>query len=158
MIVLMATGNTPVMDWSIFNGIDAGEHRCRNPEAPHASTLYRTLFLAAAPLFVMTFVINTVAEVIRQRLRERAPGRLMAAPRDPMRRGDSAIWLAGSGLAVCLIMIGGMIALILSNGLFWPKPFAELRLTDGTVLMGEVTNREPIPRPGTPEHQLSVSR
>jgi phosphate transport system permease protein len=71
-----------------------------------------------------------------------------------MRRGDSAIWLAGSGLAVCLIMIGGMIALILSNGLgfFWPKPLAELRLTDGTVLMGEVTNREPIPRPGTPEH------
>jgi phosphate transport system permease protein len=42
--------------------------------------------------------------------------------REPMRRGDSAIWLAGSGLGVCLIMIGGMIALILSNGLgfFWP--------------------------------------
>ena len=78
----------------------------------------------------------------------------MAAPRDPMRRGDSAIWLAGSGLGVCLIMIGGMIALILSNGLgfFWPKPLSELKLTDGTVLMGEVTNREPIPRPGTPEH------
>ena len=78
----------------------------------------------------------------------------MAAPRDPMRRGDSAIWLAGSGLAVCLIMIGGMIALILSYGLgfFWPKPLTELKLTDDTVLMGEVTNREPIPRPGTPEH------
>lgn len=78
----------------------------------------------------------------------------MATPRDPMRRGDSAIWLAGSGLGVCLIMIGGMIALILSNGLgfFWPKPLTLLTLTDGTVVMGEVTNREPIPRPGTPEH------
>ena len=78
----------------------------------------------------------------------------MTSQRDPMRRGDSAIWLAGSGLGVCLIMIGGMIALILANGLgfFWPKPLTELTLTDGTVLMGEVTNREPIPRPGTPEH------
>ena len=73
MIVLMATGNTPVMDWSIFNGIRtlSANIAVEIPEAPHASTLYRTLFLAAALLFVMTFVINTVAEVIRQRLRER---------------------------------------------------------------------------------------
>jgi phosphate transport system permease protein len=73
MIVLMATGNTPVMDWSIFNGIRtlSANIAVEIPEAPHASTLYRTLFLAAAILFVMTFVVNTVAEVIRQRLRER---------------------------------------------------------------------------------------
>jgi len=78
----------------------------------------------------------------------------MATPRDPMRRGDSAIWLAGSGLGICLIMIAGMIALILSNGLgfFWPKPLVELTLTDGTVLMGEIATREPIPHPGTPDH------
>jgi phosphate transport system permease protein len=78
----------------------------------------------------------------------------MASQREPMRRGDSAIWLAGSGLGVCLIMIGGMIALILSNGLgfFWPKPLVELTLTDGTVLMGEIAHREPIPKPGTPDH------
>jgi phosphate transport system permease protein len=30
------------------------------------------LFLAALSLFIMTFVINTVAEVIRQRFRKRA--------------------------------------------------------------------------------------
>ncbi|MEO6221641.1 MAG: phosphate ABC transporter permease PstA [Vicinamibacterales bacterium] len=78
----------------------------------------------------------------------------MATERDPMRRGDSAIWLAGSGLGVCLIMIAGMISLILANGLgfFWPKALTEVTLTDGTVLMGEVTNREAIPRPGTPDH------
>ena len=73
MIVLMATGNTPVMDWSIFNGIRtlSANIAVEIPEAPHAGTLYRTLFLAAALLFVMTFVVNTVAEIIRQRLRER---------------------------------------------------------------------------------------
>ena len=73
MIVLMATGNTPVMDWSIFNGIRtlSANIAVEIPEAPHGGTLYRTLFLAAALLFVITFVINTIAEVIRQRLRDR---------------------------------------------------------------------------------------
>jgi phosphate transport system permease protein len=73
MIVLMATGNTPVMEWSIFNGIRtlSANIAVEIPEAPHASTLYRTLFLAAAVLFIMTFLVNTIAEVIRQRLRER---------------------------------------------------------------------------------------
>ncbi len=42
------------------------------PEAVVGGTLYRMLFLAALALFVMTFVINTVAEVIRQRFRKRA--------------------------------------------------------------------------------------
>jgi phosphate transport system permease protein len=41
------------------------------PEAPHHGTLYRTLFLGAMMLFVLTFVVNTVAEIMRQRLRER---------------------------------------------------------------------------------------
>ena len=41
------------------------------PEAPHGGTLYRTLFLAGLLLFVITFLINTVAEIVRQRLRER---------------------------------------------------------------------------------------
>ncbi len=73
MIVLMATGNTPVMEWSIFNGIRtlSANIAVEIPEAPYASTLYRTLFLAAALLFAMTFVVNTVAELVRQRLRER---------------------------------------------------------------------------------------
>jgi phosphate transport system permease protein len=73
MIVLMATGNTPVMDWSLFNGIRtlSANIAVEIPEAPHGGTLYRTLFLAAALLFVMTFVVNTIAEIIRQRLRDR---------------------------------------------------------------------------------------
>jgi phosphate transport system permease protein len=73
MIVLMATGNTPLMDWSIFNGIRtlSANIAVEIPEAPHAGTLYRTLFLTAALLFALTFIVNTVAEIIRQRLRDR---------------------------------------------------------------------------------------
>jgi len=40
-------------------------------EAPVGGTLYRTLFLAALLLFAATFAVNTVAEIVRQRLRRR---------------------------------------------------------------------------------------
>jgi phosphate transport system permease protein len=73
MIVLMATGNTPIMDWSIFNGFRtlSANVAVEIPEAPQGGTLYRVLFLAAALLFMLTFTVNTIAEVVRQRLRER---------------------------------------------------------------------------------------
>lgn len=73
MIVLMATGNTPVMDWSIFNGFRAlsANVAVELPEAPHGGTLYRVLFMAAFMLFAMTFVVNTAAEIVRLRLRKR---------------------------------------------------------------------------------------
>ena len=73
MIVLMATGNTPVLDWSIFNGMRtlSANIAVEIPEAPYGGTLYRTLFLAGLVLFLMTFLVNTIAEVVRQRLRER---------------------------------------------------------------------------------------
>jgi phosphate transport system permease protein len=73
MIVLMATGNTPLMDWSMFNGFRtmSANIAVEIPEAPHGGTLYRILFLSAALLFMLTFVVNTVAELVRQRLRER---------------------------------------------------------------------------------------
>jgi phosphate transport system permease protein len=73
MIVLMATGNTPVMDWSIFNGFRAlsANVAVELPEAPEGGTLYRVLFVAAFLLFVMTFLVNTVAEAVRLRLRRK---------------------------------------------------------------------------------------
>ena len=73
MIVLMATGNTPIMDWSIFNGMRAisANIAVELPEAPHHGTLYRVLFLSGLLLFVVTFLINSLAEIVRQRLRER---------------------------------------------------------------------------------------
>lgn len=73
MIVLMATGNTPIMDWSIFNGMRtlSANIAVEIPEAPQAGTLYRTLFLSGLLLFLMTFIVNTVAELVRQRLRKK---------------------------------------------------------------------------------------
>jgi phosphate transport system permease protein len=73
MIVLMATGNTPIIDWNPFNGFRtlSANIAVEIPEAPHGGSLYRTLFLAALLLFLMTFLVNTAAELVRQRLRER---------------------------------------------------------------------------------------
>ena len=73
MIVLMATGNTPVMDMNIFSGMRtlSANIAVELPEAPQFGTLYRTLFLGAMVLFIMTFLVNTIAEIVRQRLRER---------------------------------------------------------------------------------------
>jgi phosphate transport system permease protein len=78
MIVLMATGNTPHMEWSIFNGMRtlSANIAVEIPEAPVPDigvpgTLYRVLFLCAVLLFVLTFALNTAAEVVRERLRKR---------------------------------------------------------------------------------------
>lgn len=74
MIVVMAAGNTPVMEWNLFSGLRAlsANIAVELPEAVKDSTLYRMLFLAALTLFIMTFVINTLAEAIRLRFRKRA--------------------------------------------------------------------------------------
>jgi phosphate transport system permease protein len=73
MIVLMATGNTPVMDFSLFQGLRtlAANIAVEMPESEVDSTHYRVLFLAALVLFIFTFVFNTLAEIVRQRLREK---------------------------------------------------------------------------------------
>jgi phosphate transport system permease protein len=74
MIVVMAAGNTPVIEWNVFSGLRAlsANIAVELPEAVKDSTLYRMLFLAALALFVMTFIVNTGAEIIRQRFRKRA--------------------------------------------------------------------------------------
>jgi phosphate transport system permease protein len=71
MIVLMATGNTPIMSWSPFNGMRtlSANIAVEIPEAPLNSTLYRTLFLSAVLLFLFTFMLNSAAELVRDWLR-----------------------------------------------------------------------------------------
>jgi phosphate transport system permease protein len=73
MIMVMATGNTPIMEWNLFSGMRtlSANIAVELPEAAVGSTHYRTLFLSAIVLFAMTFVMNTIAEVLRQRLREK---------------------------------------------------------------------------------------
>ncbi|MFM8430891.1 MAG: phosphate ABC transporter permease, partial [Holophagaceae bacterium] len=73
MIVLMATGNTPIMDWSGFNGLRslAANIAVEMPEAPVMGSHYRVLFLSALLLFVFTFILNTVAEIVSSRLRRK---------------------------------------------------------------------------------------
>jgi phosphate transport system permease protein len=73
MVMVMATGNTPVMQWNLFNGMRtlSANIAVELPEAPVGSTHYRVLFLGAVVLFLMTFVLNTAAEVLRQHLREK---------------------------------------------------------------------------------------
>lgn len=74
MIVVMSAGNTPLMDLNIFDGLRAlsANIAVELPEAPKDGTLYRVLFLTALVLFGLTFVINTVAELVRLRFRKRA--------------------------------------------------------------------------------------
>jgi len=74
MIVLMAAGNTPVMEWNIFNGFRtlSANIAVELPEAVQNSTHYRTLFLAALTLFIMTFILNTAAEAVRLRFRKKS--------------------------------------------------------------------------------------
>lgn len=74
MIVLMAAGNTPVMEMNIFNGFRtlSANIAVELPEAVIFSTHYRVLFLAALTLFLLTFTVNTIAEIVRQRFRKRA--------------------------------------------------------------------------------------
>ena len=64
-----------------------------------------------------------------------------------LRRGDPFVWLTGSALGACLLMILGLIAVILTNGLgfFWPAPVEKLTLRDGGVVAGQIVAREPVP-------------
>ena len=73
MIVLMATGNTPIMDINLFQGMRtfAANIAVEMPESEVGSTHFRILFLTALVLFIITFIFNTIAEIVRQRLRAR---------------------------------------------------------------------------------------
>lgn len=73
MIVLMASGNSPIVNFNLFEGMRtlAANIAVELPETAVGSTHFRVLFLSALVLLMFTFVLNTVAEVVRQRLRKR---------------------------------------------------------------------------------------
>ena len=73
MIVLMATGNSPVVNFNIFEGMRtlSANIAVELPETAVGSSHFRILFLAALVLLTFTFILNTIAEIVRQRLRRR---------------------------------------------------------------------------------------
>jgi phosphate transport system permease protein len=73
MIVLMAAGNVPLMEWNPFTGFRslAASIAMDAQGAAQGSSPLRTLFLAALLLFLFTFAVNTAGYVVRQRLRRR---------------------------------------------------------------------------------------
>jgi len=68
------------------------------------------------------------------------------------RAGEPFVWLTGAALAVALVMVAGLVFLVVANaaGFFWPHQVARLTLDDGSVVVGEVTEREAIPDPDNP--------
>lgn len=70
--------------------------------------------------------------------------------------GESLVWFTASALGLCLLMIGGLVAVILTNGLgfFWPRPLVALTLKDGSKRLAEIAAHEGIPNPGHPDHML----
>ncbi len=73
MIVLMASGNTPLMEVNIFEGMRtlSANLAVEMAEAEVYSSHYRVLFLSGLALFVFTFFFNTLAEVVRERMRRK---------------------------------------------------------------------------------------
>jgi phosphate transport system permease protein len=61
--------------------------------------------------------------------------------------GTAATGLAAAALAVNLLLVFGLIALIAARGLgyFWPSPLVELALEDGSRMLGEIWERQPLP-------------
>ena len=74
MIVLMVTGNTPISSWGLIEGLRAltANLAIELPEADVSSAHYQILFFTACILFLFTFLVNTMAELLRQRIRSRA--------------------------------------------------------------------------------------
>ena len=73
MIVLMAAGNTPLLDLSLFNGMRtmSAAIAVEIPEAPVGGTLFRVLFLTGILLFAFTMVLTTAADLVGSYLRKR---------------------------------------------------------------------------------------
>jgi phosphate transport system permease protein len=74
--------------------------------------------------------------------------------------GEPFIWLTGGALTLALLLVAGLIALILVNGLgfFWPGDVARIRLADGAVVTGQIVEREPVPtRPGQYRIKVKVA-
>jgi phosphate transport system permease protein len=62
--------------------------------------------------------------------------------------GDPFVWLTGGALAMSLIMVVGLILLIMTSslGYFWPEGVTRLVRGNGTAVLGQIAEHEPIPK------------
>ena len=76
MIVLMASGNTPLLDASPLTGLRsiAANLALEAPQAAPGSAHYGLLLLSALLLFGLCLLLNAMAETVRGRLRRRLVG------------------------------------------------------------------------------------
>jgi phosphate transport system permease protein len=74
-----------------------------------------------------------------------------------LRTGEPFIWLTGGALALALIMVGGLVGVIMSNaaGLFWPASIVRVTLADGTVMTGQIADRERVPEAAS-DHRIKL--
>ncbi len=116
MIVLMATGNTPILSLSPFDGMRTMSAciAVELPEAPYGGSLYRVLILTALLLFAMTFVLNTAAVVVARPGCASASGGWRHERGAPLaRRGHRpALARPARALLIALAMIVGLVAVV----------------------------------------------
>ena len=70
MLLLMVAGNAPSVDWTFLDAARTitATLAIELSEASVGGTHYRVLFLGALILFVLTFLLNSIAEIIRFRM------------------------------------------------------------------------------------------
>jgi phosphate transport system permease protein len=73
MIVLMAAGNTPILDLGPLTGMRtmSAAIAFEMPEAGVGTTLFRVLFFTGFLLFVVCFLFTTLADLVGERLKRR---------------------------------------------------------------------------------------
>ena len=159
MIVVMATGNTPVMEWNI----SLGRVRSRQISRWNCRRLRNSARLShalpgGAGSFVLTFAVNTIAEILRQHLREIQNGLAVHAPRRDFKDllkvhaapGEPFVWLTSMGLGIGLLMVAGLLAVIVVNGVpvFWP----------GRVVVVNSRRTSPVRCQTAPKSSVKLSR
>ena len=63
------------------------------------------------------------------------------------KQGEQYVWASAAAVTVTFAILVTLVVVVMINGLgfFWPKRVAVARLTDGSLVMGELSDRERIP-------------
>ncbi|HKX60214.1 MAG TPA: hypothetical protein VJS65_00200, partial [Verrucomicrobiae bacterium] len=74
-------------------------------------------------------------------------------------QGEHLIWLTGSALAVCLLMIAGLLVIVIQNGAgyFWPHALTQAQTPDGSIL-GVLVHSESFRKFNDTNSQVEVLR